>query len=183
MPGKFPVQGLPGAKRRDAKAAGRSALDRELSRRQDHPARGGRPGRSGRRGQPGVRDGGDRLAAGAGKRRCGGGPRRASQTLRQRAWTAAPSGEIPSQPQPLTAGPQQVQRFPWWTQRPCPEPGRGRRPGTPEGRALEDVKKSCHTSDNTCCLGWSFGGFRWSEGGREPRTASRGLTTHVYSSA
>jgi hypothetical protein len=36
---------------------------------------------------------------------------------------------------------------------------------------------------NTCCLGWGFGGFRWSEGGREPRTASRGLTTHVYSSA
>jgi hypothetical protein len=37
----------------------------------------------------GVRDGGDRLEAGAGERRCGGGPRRASPTLRQRAWAAA----------------------------------------------------------------------------------------------
>jgi hypothetical protein len=35
LPGKFAVRGLPGAKRRDAKAAGRSALDSELSRRQD----------------------------------------------------------------------------------------------------------------------------------------------------
>jgi hypothetical protein len=43
LPGKLAVQGLPGAKRRDAKAAGRSALDWELSRRQDRPARGGRP--------------------------------------------------------------------------------------------------------------------------------------------
>src|SRR5262245_12216326 len=39
LPGKLPVRGLPGAKRRDAKAAGRSALDWELSRRQDRPAR------------------------------------------------------------------------------------------------------------------------------------------------
>ena len=37
MPGKLAVQGLPGAKRRDA-AVGR-ALDSELSRRQDRPAR------------------------------------------------------------------------------------------------------------------------------------------------
>jgi hypothetical protein len=35
LPGKFAVRGLPEAKRRDAKAAGRSALDSELSRRQD----------------------------------------------------------------------------------------------------------------------------------------------------
>jgi len=35
LPGKLAVKGLPGAKRRDAKAAGRSALDWELSRRQD----------------------------------------------------------------------------------------------------------------------------------------------------
>jgi hypothetical protein len=38
LPGKLAVRGLPGAKRRDAKAAGRSALDWELSRRQDRPA-------------------------------------------------------------------------------------------------------------------------------------------------
>jgi hypothetical protein len=37
LPGKLPVKGLPGAKRRDA-AVGR-ALDWELSRRQDRPAR------------------------------------------------------------------------------------------------------------------------------------------------
>jgi len=40
--GKIAVKGLRGAKRRDAKAAGRSALDSGLSRRQDRPARGGR---------------------------------------------------------------------------------------------------------------------------------------------
>jgi len=39
LPGKLAVRGLPGAKRRDAKAAGHSALDRELSRRQDRPVR------------------------------------------------------------------------------------------------------------------------------------------------
>ena len=35
LPGKLAVRGLPGAKRRDAEAAGRSALDSELSRRHD----------------------------------------------------------------------------------------------------------------------------------------------------
>lgn len=35
LPGKVTVRGLPGAERRDAEAAGRSALDGELSRRQD----------------------------------------------------------------------------------------------------------------------------------------------------
>jgi hypothetical protein len=39
LPGKRAVKGLPGAKRRDAKAAGRSDLDWALSRRQDRPAR------------------------------------------------------------------------------------------------------------------------------------------------
>jgi hypothetical protein len=39
LPRKLAVRGLPGAKRRDAEAADRSALDRELSRRQDRPAR------------------------------------------------------------------------------------------------------------------------------------------------
>jgi hypothetical protein len=64
-------------------------LDCDLCAATGCPARGGRPGRSGYRGH-GARDGGDRLAAGAGERRRGGGPRRASPTLRQRAWAAAP---------------------------------------------------------------------------------------------
>jgi hypothetical protein len=68
--------GLPGAKRRDA-AVGR-ALDSGLSRRQDRPAREDGPAALAGA-VTGVRDGGDRLAAGAGQRRCGGGPRRASQ--------------------------------------------------------------------------------------------------------
>jgi len=59
----------------------------------------------------------------------------------------------------------------------------GGQPGPARAARPWRRKESCHTSDNTCCLGWSFSGFRWSEGGREPRTASRGLTTHVYSSA
>jgi hypothetical protein len=42
-----------------------------------------------------VRDGGDRLVADAGERRCGGGPRRASPTQKQRAWAATPSDETP----------------------------------------------------------------------------------------
>jgi hypothetical protein len=88
LPGKLAVQGLPGVKRRDA-AVGR-ALDCEIPRRQDRPARAGRPAgcaRCGRRGVALRRVAG--RAAGAGERRCGGGPRRASPTLRQRAWAAA----------------------------------------------------------------------------------------------
>jgi hypothetical protein len=63
LPGKLPVKGLPGAKRRDA-TAGR-ALDRELSRRQDAPREEDGPaaltGAANR-----VRDGGDRQVTDAG---------------------------------------------------------------------------------------------------------------------
>ena len=76
LPGKLAVRGLPGAKRRDA-AVGR-ALDGELSRRQDRPAREDGPATLAGA-VTGVRDGGERLAADAGERRGGGGPRRASQ--------------------------------------------------------------------------------------------------------
>src|SRR5215469_4248630 len=58
LPGKLAVKGLPGRKRRDAKAAGRSALDWELSRRQDRPALEDGPAALVGAGQRGVRDGG-----------------------------------------------------------------------------------------------------------------------------
>jgi len=63
LPGKLPVKGLPGAKRRDATAG--SDLDRELSRR--HDARRGRTARPLLQARPPrVRNGGDRQAADAG---------------------------------------------------------------------------------------------------------------------
>jgi hypothetical protein len=65
LPRKFAVRGLPGVKRRDAKAAGRSALDSELSRRQD--ARRVEDGPTALAGTvTRMRDGGGPLAAGAG---------------------------------------------------------------------------------------------------------------------
>jgi hypothetical protein len=56
LPGKLAVQGLPGVKRRDA-AVGR-ALDCEIPRRQDRPARGGRRRRFWQVRTPGLRYGG-----------------------------------------------------------------------------------------------------------------------------
>ena len=52
----------------------------------------------GRAQSAGVRHGGDQLTAGAGERHCGGGPRRASPTLRQRAGPPPTSGETPASP-------------------------------------------------------------------------------------
>ena len=182
LPGKLAVRGLPGAKRRDAEAAGRSALDRELSRRQ-HARRGRTARRLRKRGQPGC------VTAGTAWRRVReNGAAAAARAVRPHA-KAAGLGRRPPAARP-PGGPSRLRR----ESLACPtlslggpcaharSPARARRPGAPKACHLRR-KESCHTSDNTCCLGWSFGGFRWSEGGREPRTASRGLTTHVYSSA
>jgi hypothetical protein len=83
-----------------------------------------------------VRDGGACLAAGAGERRCGGGPRRASSTLRQRAWAAAHRGrDSPPTPTANGANPRLsdtslvIPRY--W-----PEPGQGRTAWRAEGVPL-----------------------------------------------
>ena len=102
LPGKLAVRGLPEAKRRDAKAAGRRALDSELSRRQH--ARRGRTARRLRQ----ARSLGACVTAGG---RAGGGcgvtarrQRRAPcvPTLRQRARLPPPTARSP-RPQPPTA--------------------------------------------------------------------------------
>jgi hypothetical protein len=121
-------------------AVGR-ALYWEFSRRQDRLAREDGPaalaGAVTR-----VRDGGDRLAAGAGERRCGGGPRRASPTLRQRAWAAAyQRRDSPAAPSCLRREPSPVQRFPSVALRRCPEPGQGRTARRAEGVPFKDVEK------------------------------------------
>jgi hypothetical protein len=85
-----------------------------------------------------VRDGGDRLAAGAGERRCGGGPRRASPTLRQRAGPPPASGETPRQLRPHTTGALACPALPPVNSGLCPEPSRAAR--TPK-RAFQPWRK------------------------------------------
>jgi len=140
LPGKVTVRGLPGAMRRDATAG--SAFDSELSRRQDRSARGGRPGRSGRRGHMWVRDGGSRLAAGAGSGAAAAAPRRASLTQRQRAWSPPSSGEAPWRPQPPAAGTPAVHRCPQGSV--LPEPSQGRKAWRAEGVPLIDSEETPH---------------------------------------
>jgi hypothetical protein len=120
---------------KDASAA--SALDGDLARRQD--ARRGRTARP--RLQVAVtevRDGGDRLAAGAGEQRGGSRPRRASPTLRQRATLPPPSGETPPLP---TAGTLACPTLASVIPRPYSEPGRGRTARRAGGAPLMIVKK------------------------------------------
>jgi len=78
----------------------------------------------------GMRDRGDRLAAGAGERRGGGGPRRASPTLRQRAWAAAHRRRDSPRPQPPSTGTLVRPNAPLGD----PTPMSGARPG-PDGPA------------------------------------------------
>jgi hypothetical protein len=182
LPGKLAVKGLPGAKRRDAKAAGRSDLDWELSRR--HHAQRGRMARrlvqarsAGMRGGgwPGwrrVRGNGAAAAARAVRPYAeaagqAAAPRRRDSPRPGRLWRASPDRPA------LSAGAASAH---------CMSPAEPDGPAR-RRRALERRKESCHTSDNTCCPGSIFGGFRWPEGGRGPQTAIEVLTTHVYSSA
>jgi hypothetical protein len=81
-----------------------------------------------------VRDGGDRPAAGAGERRCGGGPRRASPTQRQRAWAAAHQRrDSPASPGRLRREPSPVQRSPSVDPALCPDLDQGRTARRAEG--------------------------------------------------
>jgi hypothetical protein len=60
----------------------------------------------------GARDGGDRLAAAAGERRCGGGSRRASPNAKAAGWAAAHQRrDSPANPGRLRRDSLHVQRF------------------------------------------------------------------------
>jgi hypothetical protein len=104
LPGKVPIRGLPGAKRRDAKAAGCSAPDWELSRRQDARRVGGRPGRSSRRGHRGY------MTAGTFWRRVrANGAAAAARAVRPNAQAAGlgrrpPAARLPTSPSGLRRG-------------------------------------------------------------------------------
>jgi len=94
LPGKLAVKGLPGAERRDAETAGRSALDRELSRRQD--ARRGRTARLLL--QAGLREcvtARGRASGGCGVTALRQRPAPGVPTLRQRARLPPHDGETP----------------------------------------------------------------------------------------
>ena len=135
LSGKLPVRDLPRAKRRDAEAAGRSALDREL-RGDSMPGAGGQPDGSRKRGLSGCVTAGTAWRRVRGERRCGGGPRRASPTQRQRAWAAAPHRrDSPAAPNRLRREPSPIQRSPWVH----PAPMLGARPGPDARRRISEA--------------------------------------------
>ena len=84
----------------DAEAAGPSALDRELSRRQDCQAREDRPVSSCRRAHRECVTGGDRQRAGAGLTVAAAARAGARQRQRQRARLPPASGQCPFHPGP-----------------------------------------------------------------------------------
>src|SRR5215471_16518057 len=143
LPGKLAVRGLPEAKRRDAKAAGRRALDSELSRRQ-HAWRG----RTARRLRQARSLGACVTAGGRAGGGCGVTARRQRRapcvpTLRQRARLPPPDGEIPATSAAHGAGPPESSNaVPQVSPRPPHEPARAGRPGAP---------KACHLSRRETC--------------------------------
>jgi hypothetical protein len=125
LPWKLAVRGLPGAKRRDV-AVGR-ALDRELSRRQDRPAREDGPAALAGAAAPGVRDGGW-----PGWRRVrGNGAAAAARAVRPHAEAAGQAAAPQRRDSPATpaaygaALPDSASTSPVLP-RPLHEPGRGR---------------------------------------------------------
>jgi hypothetical protein len=141
LPGKLAVRGLPGAKRRDAKAAGRSALGRELSRRQH--AAGGRPGHSSRRGHRKLRDG-ERTGR---WRVRGNGAAAAAHAVRPHAeaagQAAVPTTARPPRPQRQRHGTSRPSNAtPQVHLRPLHEPGQGRTAQRAEGVPLNCTRPS-----------------------------------------
>ena len=102
-----------------------------------------------------VRDGGDRLAAGAGERRGGSRPRRASPTLRQRATLPPPAARLPANLSRLWREPSPVPRSFLVIPRPCPEPGQGR-----AARRAEGMPRAACAPSNRTTGGMVVGG-RW----------------------
>jgi len=112
LPGKLAVRGLPGAERRDAEAAGRSALDWELSRRQDALAREDRPVSCCRRGHPGCVTAGTARGRVRGWPRGGSGPRRCAAALEAAGQAAAFQRRVPLPSPPRRRASRLVARFP-----------------------------------------------------------------------
>ena len=121
--------------------------------RGDRIARHGKTARSLRQARPtGVCDGGDRLAASAGERRCGGGPRRASPTLRQRAWAAAQQRrDSPADLSPPTAGILACPTLPLGGAARSRNPAGAGRPGAPKACHLSR-RESCHRAWHKSCV-------------------------------
>ena len=94
----------------------------------------------------GVRDGGDCLAAGAGNGAAAAARAVRPQTLRQRAWAAAPAARLPGGPNCLRREPSPVQRSPWVDPAPMPEPGQGRAARRAEGVPFTDSEETPHRS-------------------------------------
>jgi hypothetical protein len=87
-----------------------------------------------------VRDGGVRLAAGAGERRGGSRPRRAPPSAEAAGYTAAPAARLPRHPGRLQWEPLARPTLPLVVPRLCTEPGQGRTARRAEGVPLKTLE-------------------------------------------
>jgi hypothetical protein len=155
LPGKLPVRRCPersGGTRRPQAAAPLTGSFRGDSA----PGAGGRPDGSASAVNRGVRDGGDRLAAGAGERRCGSGPRRASPNAKAAGLGRRPQRRDSPPPRAACGGTLACPTLS--LAGPCAHarsPARAGRPGAPKACHLIDSEETPHHAGRAPGRDWS----------------------------